>query len=324
MKDYWVRFGCFIIGHDYKLLRNCSEASKRSVKKYLSAILIISIFWGLLGYIFFSHYLKTEKVGSIIAGLVMMIIVIQIEKQIILAPGKNKWGRRFRVLIAIVMAIIGSVITDQIIFKDDVAKSRINKISKEVNDALPLKTQEINKEIESLEILIAKKESERIAMKNDIDLNPFLRINESQTINHPVRQTKSNGIIIDTIITKKNTSSSEVPNPNIQSLPRIENDINQLRSQINSKQNSLLSIRENLNKKFSSSRGLSEELTTLFEILFSNPITFFVWFCFLLFFLAIELFVLMSKIGDSENDYDKLINYQMEIRIKMLEKLNLD
>jgi hypothetical protein len=55
----------------------------------------------------------------------MIIIVIQIERQIILSVGKNKLVPLFRVAIEVVMAVIGSVIIDQIIFREDVEKVRI-------------------------------------------------------------------------------------------------------------------------------------------------------------------------------------------------------
>lgn len=42
----------------------------------------------------------------------MIVMVIQIERQIILSIGKNKLATWFRVIIGIVMAVIGSVILD--------------------------------------------------------------------------------------------------------------------------------------------------------------------------------------------------------------------
>ena len=45
------------------------------------------------------------------------------------------------------------------------------------------------------------------------------------------------------------------------------------------------------------------------------------WF---IFFLAIELFVLVSKYGDTENDYDKVIQHQKDVRIRALDALISD
>jgi len=39
------------------------------------------------------------------------------------------------------------------------------------------------------------------------------------------------------------------------------------------------------------------------------------------FFFSIELFVLVSKFGDSKNDYDRTIMHQLEVRLIMIEEL---
>ncbi len=48
MKHPWIRFGCFLTGYNYSILRNCSEAAFKSVKKYTAAMLIVCILWFLL------------------------------------------------------------------------------------------------------------------------------------------------------------------------------------------------------------------------------------------------------------------------------------
>lgn len=81
---WWLKFGCFLTGHNYNILKNCSEASAKSVKKYTSAILIVSILWGFTGYTFCNRYMHLNKWFSLIGAVIMIFIVIQIEKQIIL------------------------------------------------------------------------------------------------------------------------------------------------------------------------------------------------------------------------------------------------
>jgi hypothetical protein len=122
MKDFWVRLGCFMTGYNYMIVRNSSEATAKAVKKYLSALLIVCTLWGFVGYAFTRRYLHGEWYISLIGALIMVLMVIQIERQIILSIGRNRMAYAFRVLIGIVMAVLGSVILDQIIFKDDVNK----------------------------------------------------------------------------------------------------------------------------------------------------------------------------------------------------------
>src|SRR5690606_8170535 len=176
IKDFWLKFGCFLTGYNYTILKNSSEASAKSVKKYTSAILIVSILWGFIGYMFSIRYIKTDFIGAISISLVMIFIVIQIERQIILTVGrKNTLAKIFRVAIAFVMAIIGSVIIDQTIFKEDIEKKKVSEIQEDVNSILPAKTEQLDVEIANLDTLILIKELERSDIINEVTARPFIK-----------------------------------------------------------------------------------------------------------------------------------------------------
>src|SRR5690606_14673839 len=106
MKDGWVRLGCFLTGWNYQILQSCTESSRKQLKKYLSAILILVILWALIGYTFSARYVKTEWLGSTVAALLFVVVIVQIERQIILTVGKAWWLRAFRGVLAVIMAII--------------------------------------------------------------------------------------------------------------------------------------------------------------------------------------------------------------------------
>ena len=44
--------GCFLIGWDRNILNECGEASYRQYRKLLSAICIMMVLWGTIGYCF--------------------------------------------------------------------------------------------------------------------------------------------------------------------------------------------------------------------------------------------------------------------------------
>lgn len=322
MKDWWLKLGCRITGYNYHLIRNSSEASAKAVKKYLSAIIIICIVWGMLGFLFFQRYMKTDNVGSTIAALVMVIVVVQIERQIILTPGKNKWGKRFRILIALVMAIIGSVLIDQIVFKDDVEKSKISNIQKDVEMNLKVKTAQLENEIANLDILIEKKEKERIDLINEVTVRPFIKSSASARRNYIIKKYSPTGASRDSVVTKTENSLTDIPNPKQNLIPTLDKQIADVRKQKSQKESARITIRQDLEDEFKSKMGILDELTILFSILLSSGVALFIWSCLFVFFLAIELFVLVSKLSDGENDYDKLILHQKDIRIKVLGKLD--
>ncbi len=315
MKDLWVKFGCFLTGYNYAIVKNSSEASAKAVKKYLSALLIVCTLWSFIGYAFTQRYLHGDLYISLIGALVMLVMVIQIERQIILSIGRNSLAYYFRVIIGIVMAVIGSVILDQIIFKDDVEKVQISNIQTEVNRLLPIKTQELTSQIQQLDNSIQLKEIERVNTIIDIGKNPTIYI--PSTTNQYEKDSDTRKLVL----TNRTVTNNSIPNPKAEMIPSIVAQIKYLREQKTRKENEKLNIQDLLEKDLKSKKGFLDELKILFSILFSSSVALAVWALIFLFFIAIELFVLVNKLGDSKNDYDKTIMHQMETRIKMLEKL---
>lgn len=321
MKDLWLKLGCYITGYNYGIVKNSSEASAKTVKKYLSAILIVSILWGFIGYTFAQRYLHTGIAGSITVSLVMIIIVIQIERQIILSVGKNSLVPVFRALIGIVMAVIGSVIIDQIIFREDVEKVKISNLQSEVNDILPVKTRQLDFQISQIDSAILVKEAERSALIEEITKKPFIKSATSETRHFQMQRNTQTGELKDTLVKRTDVALSDIPNPKAALIPDMEEQISQLRSRKNEKETSKINVREELETELGSKTGFLDELKVLFSILLSSWIALIVWSMFFLFLLSIEVLVLVNKFGEEKTDYDSVILHQKDVRIRMLDKL---
>jgi hypothetical protein len=322
MKDIWLKTGCYLTGYNYDIIKNSSEASSKAVKKYLSAILVVSILWGFIGFTFSRRYFHLGITGSSIVALVMVIIVIQIERQIILSMGKNWLVPVFRTIIGIVMAVIGSVIIDQIIFKDDVEKAKISNIQSEVNRILPVKTSELDFQIAQIDSAIILKEAERTAIIDEITKKPFIKSTSSEVKHFQMQRNGQNGEKVDTLVKRTEFTLTDVQNPKADLLPGITDQINQLRKQKTDKENSKINIRQELETELKTKTGFLDELKVLFSILFSSKIALFVWCMFFLFFLSIEVLVLVNKFGDEKNDYDRVIAHQRDTRIKMIDEIS--
>lgn len=321
MKDLWLKLGCYITGYNYTIITNSSEVSAKTVKKYLSAILIVSILWGFIGYSFAQRYLHAGIVGSMIVSIVMIVIVIQIERQIILSMGRNSLVPIFRSLIGIVMAVIGSVIIDQIIFKEDVEKARISNVQTEVNNILPVKTRELDYQINQLDSAITLKEAERVSIIDEITKKPFIKSATSETRHFQMQKSSNGGQVKDTLVKRTDFALTDVANPKAKLLPDIEEQISQLRAQKSEKETSKINIREELETELNSKTGFLDELKILFSILLSSWIAMVVWCMFFLFLMSIEVLVLVNKFGEEKNDYDTIIMHQKDTKIKMVEKL---
>ena len=93
--NWWLNLGCFLTGWNRHILSQCSEASYKHLKKYTSALLILIVLWGFTGFCFAQRYVHAPLWGCVLSALFFIIIVVQIERQIILTVGSNKWVQSF-------------------------------------------------------------------------------------------------------------------------------------------------------------------------------------------------------------------------------------
>jgi hypothetical protein len=331
MRNWWIKFGCFLTGYNYEIMKSSSEASAKSLKKYTSAILIVSIIWAFIGFTFSNRYMHLDVLGSSIGAVIMVFIVIQIEKQIILNIGQNKVAIVFRVLIAIIMAILGSVIIDQIIFKDDIELQKEQDLILRVNKNLPGKVNEINEEIARLDSLINDKNAERTVLMTEILENPLTAFLNTETIRRPGKTNRTaidaNGISktiqIDTVYTETKYSSSSRENPKAQLIPNIESQLVELSKKRDDYSNLKIGVKDRLEEKFRSKVGFLDELETMITILLKSNIALGVWLLWFLFLVFIELFVVSNKMfGNNDTDYDTIIKHQMAVKINAINQLS--
>ena len=119
-----TNLGCLLIGWNKDILKECGEASHRQFKKLLSAICIMMVLWGTIGYCFADRYINIESLTLKIGiSIMFMFIVLCIERVIILTVGKAHLMAVMRVLLAICMAMLGSCIFDQLIFRNDIQQA---------------------------------------------------------------------------------------------------------------------------------------------------------------------------------------------------------
>jgi Domain of unknown function (DUF4407) len=331
MRNWWLKFGCFLTGYNYGIMKLSSEASSKAVKRYTSAILIIGLVWGFIGFAFSNRYLRLNILGSLIGAAVMVFIVIQIEKQIILTVEKNISALILRGGIAIIMAILGSVIIDQIIFKEDIEIQQELVINQKVNKILPEKLTEINNEIGRLDSLFAEKNIERIRVIEEITKNPIIKMPGFVTKKIPGKTNKqkidpltgeSTIIEVDTILIQREYSSTSKENPRAALIPQIDNQINELSIKRDEYNYLRIGIRTKLEKDLKGKVGFLDELKTMKILLSESWIAFSVWILWFLFFLFIELFVVISKFSkNGETDYDVTILHQRNVRIDAINEL---
>ncbi|WP_343669086.1 DUF4407 domain-containing protein [Chitinophaga sp.] len=322
MNKWWLRTGCFLTGYNYNIVRTKSEVVAQTVKKYTSALLIVCILWAFVGYNFTHRYLRGDTVASIIGAVVLLIIVIQIERQIIMGTAKNNLLLAFRFVIGLLMAGIGSLIIDQIIFKDDIDLRNISLIESKVSRDYPAKAEELKQQIAETDSAIQMKE--RLVRELLIDINKHPMINSITTEKSfvPMNTVKmdSSGNQVSTIKNAQQTTvrSVPVPNPNIEIQKGVNQQIDELRKQKQKQDNALIELRNTLLREYKSKTGFLDEIDVMVLILKESTSALFIYILWIILLLGLELFIVASKFKEEKNDYDETIAHQMELQKKML------
>lgn len=310
MREKWIRIGCFLTGYNHSLIKASSELTQKRVVKYTSAILIICLIWAFVGYTFSERYLKATSVGCLVASSLCVFLIIQIERQVILATEGNRALFFFRAGIAIAMALIGTVIIDQIIFKDDIEKRKISLVDQEVEKFLPSREKELRRQVSKIDSVIATKEAERRVLFEDISKHPYLTTYDKKTVRDSLgRETVE--------IFRK-----QVPNNKVALLEPIDRNIADLRADKSKRDSILVALREVLVVELKSKTGLLDELDVMYQLLSESFVSFIAWLIWFVFLLGLELFILVSKIGESETDYDRMLKQQMAIYYRRIELLD--
>lgn len=314
MRDKWLRFGCFLTGYNYSIVRGCSESASRRVLRYTSAMLIICVLWGLVGFSFSQQYLNASVTVASLVSVVMIFLVVQVERQVILAQRGKMLPLLFRGLVAVAMAIIGSLIIDQRIFKEDIEKRKVLLMNDEIEAVLPKKAHELKRQIGEIDSTILQKEYDRKLLIEDISRNPKITIYSS----HVTRGISKADSVPSEVRVR---SSQQIPNPKMEFLQPLDEQINGLRKQKMAKDSMLLSLRPMVENELRAHVGFLDELNVLINIVSNSWPALFVWCVWLVLLFGLEIFILVSKTSEQENDYDKVLEQQKAIHLKRIELL---
>lgn len=317
MKNWWFNIGCFLTGWNSKILESCTESSRKQLKKYSSAILILIILWSFIGYSFAERYVRAPWWGCLITAVIFVIIIIQIERQIILTVGKNPWLSTFRLVIAFIMAIIGSAILDQIIFKEDIEKKMIEIVDRQVNEQLPNRLTIINTKLQELQFEVDSLDRKNLELYSEITKRPT--IETVSTIRSPMAMRKLDGT--DSIVFRTTISRNPISNPKMKEAEINNQHLDILRKQKEDYTQKKMELETILREELKSKQGFLEELNAIIEILIERPVALIFYLVLFFFLMSLELFVVVSKVGDRKCDYDLVVEYQLEQKKKTLIEL---
>lgn len=114
-----LKTACNLTGDNYKLLTSDTPASKKKVVAMALAMIIPVLIWFFNGFMLSFQVLNMGLGWSILIGIVCASVVFVIEKLVIMANG-NHWLTKFRIAIGFIIAVLGSIAIDEVVFKGDI------------------------------------------------------------------------------------------------------------------------------------------------------------------------------------------------------------
>ena len=311
--------GCFLIGWDKNILSECGEASQRQYRKLLSAISIMMVLWGTIGYCFADRYINIESCAlKLCVALAFMFIVLCVERVIILTVGKARLMSVMRVLLALCMALLGSCIFDQIIFRNDIQQAiqehREDVIGTTITKRLAIydgDIQRITQEMDSLS-------KATIALNEELQKRPVIKGTNVSTQEQVVgvdENGKPQKVRTQTVntVTLANPLAEQLKANNDQ-IQIYSTQLEQLRQD---KKEVAEKVREEMNQR---AAGFIEELEATLRVVSQSKVSlafYIVLFCFLTF---LELFVLTIKMGENKCDYELIVENQLYLKKNLMEQ----
>ena len=313
------KIGCFLIGWEESILNECGEASHRQYRKLLSAICIMMVLWGTIGYCFADRYINIESCAlKLCVALAFMFIVLCVERVIILTVGKARLMSFMRVLLALCMAILGSCIFDQIIFRNDIQQAiqehREDVVSETITKRLSIYDSDIQRITQEMDSL----SKATIALNEELQKRPVIKGTNVSTQEQVVGVDENGN---PKKVRTQSVNTVTLANPLAEQLKANNDQIQiysaQLEQLRQDKKEVAETVRAEVNQR---APGFIEELEATLAVVSQSPISlafYVILFCFLTF---LELFVLTIKMGENKCDYELIVENQLHLKKNLMEQ----
>ena len=299
---WWIKLGCKLTGWSSSVLTQCSEASKTQLSKYTSALLILMIVWSITGFYFAQRYIGLPIWGCILVSLVFVTIVVMIERQILLALHPTKKLATFRLVIAIIMAIVGSSIFDQTMFGKDIDKQMADTIELQTADLSQKRVSNIDSKLMAFQIEKDSLNKVNSELQADVNAHPWII---QKSVTNSQDRLVVNGKI--KVVNNPSVTTNQVANPKQIVIAANNEKIKQIVLQENDLNKKRLTVEEDTRKECQANVGFLEELEAMVSIVTTRTVAGIFYVIFFLLLMSLELFVVTSKMGDEECDYELAI-----------------
>ena len=306
-------FGCFLIGWNKDILKECGEASQRQFRKLLSAICIMMVLWGTIGYCFADRYINIEScVLKLSVSLAFMFIVLCVERVIILTVGKARVMSTMRVMLALCMAFLGACIFDQIIFRNDIQQEIQEQREDVIKETIAKRLSIYESDIQRITHDMDSLSKSTIALGEELQKHPTIKGTNVST-QEQVVGTDENGK--PKKVRVQSVSTVTMANPLAEQLKANNEQIQIYANQLEQLRQDKKDIAEKVTKEIKArALGFIEELEATLAVVSNSWISLVFYVILFLFLTFLELFVLTIKMGDNKCDYDLIVEHQLSLK----------
>ena len=310
--------GCLLIGWDKDILKECGEASHRQYRKLLSALCIMMLLWGTIGYCFADRYINIEStLFKVVVTIAFMLIILCVERVIILTVGKARLMTIMRIMLALCMAFLGACIFDQIIFRNDIQQAiqehREDVIKATIIKRLSIYESDILRITHDMDSL----SKATIALGEELQKRPTIK---------GTNVTSQEQVVMGDDGTPKKIRTQSVntvtmANPLAEQLKANNEQIQIYSNQLEQLRQEKKDIAQTTTAEVSQrAPGFIEELEATLKVVSKSPVSLVFYIVLFSFLTFLELFVLTIKMGDCKCDYDLIVENQLKMKQCIMEQ----
>jgi len=154
-----LKFYSIIIGENPNYIATFQPGSKRKIALYANCLLVPVILWFINGYLLVRNVLEGSFFIALLTAIIAAFIIFLIERAIVMSNGSKSifW---FRITLGLVIASLGSISLDEVIFKHDIDNQITQYKVDQINRASKKVESEYHKQIALQQAIVNQKDSE--------------------------------------------------------------------------------------------------------------------------------------------------------------------
>jgi hypothetical protein len=268
MNNLFLKYSSLLLSESFDDLNKETTKSKQKIKLYGVILTMTMILWFLNGFLITTQILDYPINYAVIVGFISMFIVYTIELTIIRMSKINFISTFIRVIMALIIAFIGSLSIDEIIFKPDIE----NQLK-------------INSQNEYLNI-------------------PSVVHNNTQKNQLNFQLENTNNDISD-LRTQMILESKTGYGPKTKLIERQLIDLNQKKTQYQREISTLIHDQNNNLITNTEKTGIIKNIQAFIDFNNNNKIGWFIWAIFFVFFLLLELMCIIYKYSSDTTSFER-------------------